>query len=69
MPLYEYACDTCGKRTEVERKMSERFDDCICGHCESKETVLAPSLGAFVLKGSGWFATDQKIHKGSTKKT
>ena len=69
MPIYEYECKICDKRSEVERKMSERFDDQPCVHCGAINTVLAPSLGAFVLKGSGWYASDQKVQKGSTKKT
>lgn len=67
MPIYEYSCKICSERVEVTRKMSERFDDYSCPKCKS-EMVLVPSLGSFALKGGGWYASDQKVHKGSTKK-
>src|SRR5580692_10637263 len=56
MPLYEYACDRCGKTIEVLQKYS---DEPLTVH-ESCGGALEKliSRSAFKLKGSGWYATD-----------
>ena len=56
MPLYEYACERCGKTIEVLQKYS---DEPLIVH-ESCGGVLEKliSRSAFKLKGSGWYATD-----------
>jgi putative FmdB family regulatory protein len=56
MPLYEYQCQTCGKRTEV----LQRFSDpplAACPNCggEVKKLISSP---AFQFKGTGWYVTD-----------
>src|SRR5580698_8443799 len=68
MPLYEYACDRCGKTLEVLQKYS---DEPLTVH-ESCGGALEKliSRSAFKLKGSGWYATDyasggQSGQKGS----
>lgn len=53
MPMYEYACDDCGKHTEIIEKFSDTpLDHCpTCGgHIERVITTAA-----FVLKGGGWY--------------
>jgi len=62
MPLYEYQCLTCGKRTEVLR----RFEDpplAACPACggEVKKLISSP---AFQFKGTGWYVTDYAAKKG-----
>jgi len=62
MPLYEYQCLTCGKRTEVLR----RFEDpplAACPACggEVKKLISSP---AFQFKGTGWYVTDYAGKKG-----
>lgn len=56
MPVYEYECRKCGDHLEVTQKMS---DPALaeCGKCGGslKKLITATS---FVLKGSGWYATD-----------
>jgi putative FmdB family regulatory protein len=56
MPLYEYACDRCGKTLEVLQKYSDQpltvHDNC----GGALEKLISRS--AFKLKGSGWYATD-----------
>jgi putative FmdB family regulatory protein len=56
MPLYEYACDRCGKTLEVLQKYSDEpltvHDNC----GGALEKLISRS--AFKLKGSGWYATD-----------
>ena len=57
MPVYEYACDACGKPTEV----SQRIKDAPlkkCPHCGKPALRRLISLSSFQLKGSGWYATD-----------
>jgi putative FmdB family regulatory protein len=54
MPLYEYECTACHKRTEKIQKFSDpEITD--CPHCggELKRVISAP---AFALKGGGWYA-------------
>ena len=56
MPIYEYQCQSCGKRTEL----LQRMDDpplATCPECggEVKKLVSAPAVQ---FKGSGWYVTD-----------
>ncbi len=57
MPIYEYECGSCGGRFEVVRKFSDPALT-VCKLCNAStiRKVLSPT--AFVLKGSGWYATD-----------
>ena len=57
MPIYEYACQHCGKTLEALQKMQDPpLTDCtFCG--QSALTKLI-SKTSFQLKGSGWYATD-----------
>ncbi|HEV7784113.1 MAG TPA: FmdB family zinc ribbon protein, partial [Thermoanaerobaculia bacterium] len=62
MPLYEYQCLNCGKKTEV----IQRFDDAPLAACPScggevKKLISSP---AFQFKGTGWYATDYAGKKG-----
>lgn len=56
MPIYEYRCRKCGGVTE---KIQGLNDPPLrkCSSCGGRvEKVMSP--GAFILKGSGWYATD-----------
>lgn len=57
MPIYEYACQSCGHALEALQKLSDApLVDCPeCGRPELRKLV---SAAGFVLKGSGWYATD-----------
>jgi putative FmdB family regulatory protein len=62
MPLYEYECLKCGKRTEI----LQRFADAplaACPQCggEVKKLLSAPAVQ---FKGSGWYVTDYAGKKG-----
>jgi putative FmdB family regulatory protein len=64
MPIYEFQCLECGRRTE----RLQRFDDpplAACPHCggEVKKLVSAPAVQ---FKGSGWYVTDY-AGRGKTK--
>jgi putative FmdB family regulatory protein len=53
MPLYEYECATCHKRTEKIQKFSDP-EITICPHCGGplERTITAP---AFQFAGGGWY--------------
>src|SRR6204780_4464219 len=55
MPIYEYKCPKCGV-VEVMQGIKEASLK-KCPNCKSKvERMISSS--SFVLKGSGWYATD-----------
>lgn len=62
MPIYEYQCDTCGKRSELLQKISEPPAS-ECPECGGVGLRRLVSASAFHLKGSGWYATDFKNSK------
>jgi len=53
MPLYEYECTTCHRRTEKIQKYSDA-ELTICPHCGGplERTITAP---AFQFSGGGWY--------------
>src|SRR3990172_5301448 len=57
MPIYEYECSECGGRFEVVQKFSDPAP-AACRLCNSTSVRKLLSPTAFVLKGSGWYATD-----------
>ena len=63
MPLYEYQCLTCGKKTEWLQSLSDPpLAACpTCGN-EVKKLVSSP---AFQFKGTGWYVTDYAGKKGA----
>lgn len=62
MPIYEYQCQSCGKKTEVLQRMDEA-PLAACPQCggEVKKLFSAPAVQ---FKGSGWYATDYAGKKG-----
>ena len=63
MPLYEYECDECGRRTEViQRVGAPPIGPCEeCGG-EMRKLLSAP---AFQFKGTGWYVTDYAKKSGA----
>ncbi len=57
MPIYEYACDACGKKTEIIQGMNERPLRA-CPHCGEKKLKKLMSVPAIQFKGSGFHITD-----------
>ena len=56
MPLYEYQCLKCGKRTEkIESVSGPHLKK--CPHCGGKVERLQ-SAPVIQFKGSGWYVTD-----------
>ena len=57
MPNYEYECGSCGGRFEVIQKFSDPIlTECRLCHARNVRKLLSPT--SFVLKGSGWYASD-----------
>ena len=56
MPLYEYECVKCGRRTEkIENVSGPHLKK--CPHCGGAVEALI-SAPAIQFKGSGWYVTD-----------
>ena len=56
MPIYEYKCESCKKQHEIMQKITEKPLS-ICPSCGGKMKKMISNT-SFVLKGSGWYATD-----------
>jgi putative FmdB family regulatory protein len=66
MPIYEHQCQKCKKIIEAVQKVSDApLKICECGG-KLKRLI---SNSSFILKGSGWYATDykNKDRKGDPK--
>jgi putative FmdB family regulatory protein len=66
MPIYEYVCDSCDRKTEAIQRVGERPLR-ICPHCGGK-LKKAFSAPAIQFKGSGWYVTDYAGARGEQKK-
>ncbi|MGF1508535.1 MAG: FmdB family zinc ribbon protein [Myxococcota bacterium] len=55
VPLYEYACDSCGSDFEIRQSIREdpRTD---CPECGQDTLQRLVSRSNFALKGGGWYA-------------
>lgn len=63
MPIYEYHCPKCGTFETMQRITEPPLKR--CPTCKSKVERMI-SATSFVLKGSGWYATDY-ARSGSSK--
>ncbi len=57
MPIYEYVCASCGKKTEVIQRMNAAPLK-LCPHCGGVKLKKAFSAPAIQFKGSGFYITD-----------
>jgi putative FmdB family regulatory protein len=55
MPIYEYDCPTCGTFEEMQKFSDPVLTVCPKGHTGVERRI---SASGFILKGSGWYATD-----------
>jgi putative FmdB family regulatory protein len=63
VPLYEYKCLKCNRRTEkIEPVNGPHLKK--CPHCGGKVESLI-SASAFQFKGSGWYVTDYAAKKSA----
>lgn len=62
MPIYEYECEQCSKRTELLQKVSDA-PLAACPDCQGhvRKVVSPPGLH---FKGSGWYVTDYAKKNG-----
>jgi len=61
MPSYDYHCAACGATFQAEHRMSDP-PVTVCAAC-GKEGSVSRWIGQnsnFILKGSGWYASDYK---------
>lgn len=61
MPIYEYGCTKCGKKLEIMQKFSDA-PKTVCPECAGELKKLISNT-SFVLKGTGWYATDYAAPK------
>ena len=66
MPIYEYVCESCRRKTEAIQRVGEKPLK-ICPHCGGK-LKKAFSAPAIQFKGSGWYVTDYAGSKGEQKR-
>lgn len=64
VPLYEYECNSCGRRTEVIQRVGAPP----LGPCDEcgGEMVRLLSAPSFQFKGTGWYVTDYAKKSGSS---
>jgi putative FmdB family regulatory protein len=67
MPLYEYECESCHRRTEVLQRFADE-PKTNCDHCEGnlRKLLSAPMVQ---FKGSGWYVTDYGAKKPATARS
>ncbi|SUZ58228.1 uncharacterized protein METZ01_LOCUS11082 [marine metagenome] len=62
MPIYEYECEKCGVTFEAMQTISEKpMKTCNGLGCDEKDNGKVHrivSQSGFILKGSGWYASD-----------
>ena len=65
MPIHEYVCQSCGRKTEVIQLVGEGKLK-ICPHCGGrlKKAFSAPAIQ---FKGTGWYVTDYARAKPDDK--
>lgn len=56
MPLFEYVCEACGRKSEVLQRIADPPLE-TCPECGGRLRKLL-SAPAFQFKGSGWYVTD-----------
>ena len=59
MPIYAYACTSCGLKKDVMQKMSDAPLS-VCPECGKATISKQLTAAGFQLKGSGYYATDFK---------
>ncbi|MCB0115239.1 MAG: zinc ribbon domain-containing protein [Caldilineaceae bacterium] len=64
MPIYEFACDSCGHEFEKIVSFSATQPPA-CPSCEAETVTRRMGRPAIHFKGSGWYITDSKKSKGS----
>lgn len=66
MPIYEYKCESCDHKFELLQSFNAEKTQ-TCPEC-GKDARRLLSLGSFVLKGGGWYATENRPKPCQDKK-
>ncbi len=59
MPIYAYACSSCGTHKDVMQKMSDA-PLTVCPECGKETFTKQLTAAGFQLKGNGYYVTDFK---------
>lgn len=59
MPIYAYACSSCGLQKDMLQKMSDA-PLTVCPECGKETFAKQLTAAGFQLKGNGYYATDFK---------
>ena len=59
MATYEYECTKCGHEFEVQQSMNDEPKK-RCPKCRGKVMRVISGGGGYILKGSGFYATDYR---------
>lgn len=59
MPIYAYACSSCGVQKDVMQKMSDA-PLTVCPECGKETFAKQLTAAGFQLKGNGYYVTDFK---------
>ena len=62
MPIYEFECGSCGKRSDHLMRLSDP-DPAACPECGAPQLKRVLSAPQFRLAGAGWYETDFKGDK------
>lgn len=62
MPIYEFECGRCGKRSDHLMRLSDP-DPAACPECGAPQLRRVLSAPQFRLAGAGWYETDFKGDK------
>jgi putative FmdB family regulatory protein len=65
MPVYEYECQKCGHRFDIEHGINEETRK-RCPECRGKIKKCFSAVG-IVFKGSGFYVTDSKGKNSASK--
>jgi putative FmdB family regulatory protein len=66
MPIYAYRCDSCGFEKDHLQKLGAPALTA-CPECHRDTYRKQLTAAGFLLKGSGWYATDFKENKNGKK--
>jgi putative FmdB family regulatory protein len=65
MPIYEYECAQCKKHYEMMQRITEKPLK-KCSNCDGDLKKIISNT-SFVLKGTGWYATDYASSKAKSE--
>ncbi len=69
MPIYEYECRFCSHRFQILQGFNDPPPS-VCPNCHREGGIRkVVSQTSFMLKGSGWYATDYKKSDSSSAKS